>query len=67
MTSTACIVVFERSKPGEGYFGIVLDAISNVLTIAEKDPETVTVVETEINGALGGKEIVFSVVEKNQL
>lgn len=66
MPSTACIVVFEFSKRWKRYSGIIVRAISNVMVIAEKDPEAVAVVETKIADATGSEELQFGIVTKNE-
>ncbi len=61
MTDTACIIIFKFS---EHYFGMVVNAISNVMNIAEKDPETVAVVETQIVDELGCGKVQYNIVER---
>jgi hypothetical protein len=67
LARTACIIVFEYSEPRKYYLAIVVDAISNVMAIAGKRPETVAIVETKTVNAIGSEEVQFSIVEKNQL
>jgi len=67
MTSTACIIVFEYSEPRKHYLATVVDAISSVMVIAGKRPETVAVVETKTVDAIGNENVQFSIVETNQL
>ncbi len=64
ITDTACIVIFEYSKPCKHYLGTVVDAILNVMSIAEKDPETLVIIETEIVDELGGEQVQYNIIEK---
>ena len=61
MTDTSCIIIFEFS---EYYLGMVVNAISNVMILAEKDPETVAVVETQIVDELGCGKVQYNIVER---
>ena len=61
--ATMCIVVFEYREPFRYCLGMPFDGISNVMNIAEKDPEIVTVVETEAVDCFGGSQVQYSIVE----
>jgi purine-binding chemotaxis protein CheW len=61
MADTACIIIYEFS---ERYLGMVVDAISNVMNIAGKDPETVAIIETKIVDELGSEQLEYSIVER---
>jgi len=61
--ATMCIVVFEYREPFRHYIGMPLDGISNVMNIAEKDPATVTIVETEAIDCFGDSQLQYSIVE----
>lgn len=64
LAETACIVIFEYSEPYRHYFGIVVDAISNVMNIIEKDPGTVSILETEALDCFGGRQSQYNIVEE---
>ena len=61
MTDTTCIIIFEFS---ERYLGMVVNAISRVMNIAGKDPETVAIIETKIVDELGSEQVEYSIVER---
>ena len=61
MTDTTCIIIFEFS---ERYLGMVVTAISRVMNIAGKDPETVAIIETRIVDKLGSEKVQYSIVER---
>ena len=63
LTETMCIVVFEYREPFRHYFGITFDKVSNVINLAEKDPATVTIVETEATDCFGGRQVQYNIVE----
>ncbi len=65
--ATMCIVVFEYREPFRHYLGAVVDAISNVMNIAEKDPATVTIVETEAIDCFGGSQVQYNIVERARI
>ncbi len=58
---TACLIIFESSKR---YSGMAVNAISNVMNIAGKDPETVAIIETRIVDELGSEQVQYSIVER---
>jgi len=61
MADTTCIIIFEFS---EHYVGMVVNAISNVMNIAGKDPETMAVIETKIVDELGSEQVQYNIVER---
>ncbi len=61
MADTTCIIIFEFS---ERYVGMMVNAISNVMNIAGKDPETMTVIETKIVDELGNEQVQYNIVER---
>lgn len=61
LTETSCIIIFEYSEPYRHYQGIVVDAFSNVMNIAEKDAASSAIIETEIEDQLGGKQIQYNI------
>lgn len=67
MTDTTCIIIFEYSEPSKRYLGMVVDAISNVMNIAEKDPEISAIVETEIVDEFGYEQVRYNIVEQADL
>jgi hypothetical protein len=63
ITDTACIIIFEHCEPQKYYSAIVVDAVSNVMNIAEKDPETVAIVETHVADEHGGNQVQYNIIE----
>lgn len=63
MKGTECIVVFEYSEPHKHYLGCVVDEISKVWNIAEKDSQNVAVIETKSTDALGKEQSQYSIPE----
>jgi len=61
MTDTTCIIIFEYT---ENYLAMVFPTISRVMNIAEKDPETVAIIETKIVDELGSEQVQYSIVER---
>ena len=61
MADTTCIIIFEFS---ERYVGMMVNAISNVMNIAGKDPETMAVIETKIVDELGSEQVQYNIVER---
>ncbi len=66
LTETTCVIIFEYPKPYKHYLGNVVDGIVNVMNIAEKDPATTTIIETEVEDQLGAKQVQYGIVEINK-
>ena len=63
MKGTECIVIFEYSEPQKYFLGCMVDEISNVWNIVEKDSLNVAVIETKSTDALGKEQSRYSIVE----
>ena len=59
---TSCIVVFEYSKPYEHYLAILVEDITAVMTIAEKDPLTAIVSQTTSTEESGAENIEYHLI-----
>lgn len=64
LTETTCIIIFEFYEPCRHYQAILVDAIANVMSIAEKDPATVTIVETQAADCLGGTQVQYNIIKR---
>ena len=62
IADTTCIVVFEYSEPHKEYLAILVEEISNVMAIAEKDASTAIVSETVTTDESGNKEFEYHLI-----
>jgi len=62
LTDTACILIFEYSEPHRKYLAILVDGISNVMTIAAKDASTAIVSETVTVDESGNRKFEYNLI-----
>ena len=62
IADTTCIVIFEYSEPCKEYLAILVEEISNVMAIAEKEPSTAIVSETITTDESGNKKFEYHLI-----
>jgi len=62
ITATTCILIFEYSEPHKEYLAILVEEISNVMVIAEKEPSSAIVSETITIDESGNKKFEYHLI-----